>query len=307
MESRQGAAQILNGRPWTSSGPPVGLYHPVFDNFFDYFKEPSPRCKTASSTDGDSDNTLMSVDDVFSFMRASSEYYRVERSGQVDEGPPIGRVEAVLPVLARLLGVSLVRVANADLTEPDARATTPTLGGCEGLLALIEFKLESGVGGDGKVEVQQSYARTCSLPDVSSSFYRLELKTQLYTVRTRSLELMLSLLPNRNSWPVDHRPRSRLCTKGHSPTSRWPHISSTSAPSSNRSTPTTILCPPKRYLGSSAILCTSPKFGDLLSLFSPSPVLRSSNSYLWPPVYITTLERSEGSLSGQGERKRRGC
>jgi hypothetical protein len=164
MQSRQDYAEILNGRPWTSSGPPVGLYHPVFDRFYAYFDEPTPEYRIASSADPD--HSTPSVDDAFSFMRASSEFYEVEKSGRVNEGPPTGRVEAVLPAFSRLLCISLPRVRNTDGTEPDARATAKTPAGDDGPLAVIEIKLESGIGGDAKIQAQQSYARICSLPEV---------------------------------------------------------------------------------------------------------------------------------------------
>lgn len=157
------SAEILNGRPWTSAGPPVGLFHPVFDQFRGYMQEPTPGYRTASSSD---DDNLMSVDDAFSFMRASSEFYVTEQSGRAENNRLIGRVEAVLPTLSRLLGVNLVRVRNSDLTEPDARATTRTPAGGDGILTIAEFKLEPGINGDAKTQAQQSYARTCSLPEV---------------------------------------------------------------------------------------------------------------------------------------------
>jgi hypothetical protein len=69
MQSRQDYAEILNGRPWTSSGPPVGLYHPVFDRFLAYFEESTLGYRIASSADPD--GSTPSVDDAFSFMRAS--------------------------------------------------------------------------------------------------------------------------------------------------------------------------------------------------------------------------------------------
>jgi hypothetical protein len=164
MQSRQDYAEILNGRPWTSSGPPVGLYHSVFDRFCAYFDEPIPEYRTASSADPD--DSTPSVDDAFGFMRASSEFYEVEKSGRVNESPPTGRVEAVLPAFSRLLCISLPRVRNTDGTEPDARATAKTPAGDDGPLAVVEIKLESGIGGDAKIQAQQSYARICSLPEV---------------------------------------------------------------------------------------------------------------------------------------------
>jgi hypothetical protein len=164
MRSQQEYAEILNGRPWDRSGPPVGLYHPVFDRFLAYFEETMPVYRTASSAD--SDDSMPNIDDALSFMRASSQLYDVEMSGRVDESPPTGRVEAVLPVFERLLGIPLPRVTNADGSEPDARATARTPACDDGLLAVIEFTLESGI--DGKTHIQQSYARTCSLPEACS-------------------------------------------------------------------------------------------------------------------------------------------
>jgi len=115
MQSRQDYAEILNGRPWTSSGPPIGLYHPIFDRFCEYFNEPTPKYRTASLADPD-DPTPASADDAFSFMRASSEFYKVEKSGRVDESPPTGRMEAALPAFSSLLCVSLPCVRDVDGT-----------------------------------------------------------------------------------------------------------------------------------------------------------------------------------------------
>jgi hypothetical protein len=178
MSLQQDKAEILNGRPWTSSGPPVGLYHPVFDRFCEYFTEPTPEYKTASSAS--IDDSVPSIDDVFSFMRASSEFYEAESKGsRVDGEPPIGRTEAILPTLERLLGVNLHRIRNADGTEPDATATAKMPAGHDGRLTIIELKLESGVGGDGKTQAQQSYARTCSLPDVRLMLFTFRIATYM--------------------------------------------------------------------------------------------------------------------------------
>ncbi|KAF8331812.1 hypothetical protein F5887DRAFT_994791 [Amanita rubescens] len=160
MQIRQESAEILNGRPWIRSGPPVGLYHPVFNRFFAYFEETTPRYRTASSVDPD--ESMPSMDDAFSFMKASSHFYVVEQSGRVDESPPSGRVEAVLPIFSRLLGTSLPRVKNSDLTEPDARAIVRTLTGHNALSALVELKLEPGIGGDAKTQHEPIRSSSCS-------------------------------------------------------------------------------------------------------------------------------------------------
>jgi len=164
MRSQQDYAEILNGRPWDRSGPPVGLYHPVFDRFLEYFKETTPGYRTVSP--GDGDDSMPSIDDAFSFMKASSQFHDLERSGPVDQGPPTGRAEAVLPALSRLLGVSVPWTINSDGTEPGARVVARIPAGYDALSAIFELELESGI--DGKTRVQQSYARTCSLPEVRS-------------------------------------------------------------------------------------------------------------------------------------------
>jgi len=83
MKLWQDAAEILNGRPCTSSGPPVGLYHSVFDLFFEYFNESTLEYRTAPSAN--SDDSTSSTDDAFGFMRASSAFYNVEQSLRVRE------------------------------------------------------------------------------------------------------------------------------------------------------------------------------------------------------------------------------
>ncbi len=157
----QKAQEYSEGRPWNVSGPPVGLFHPIFDQFIDYFNDPSPNYRTASSAD-DVNNMMPSTDEVFSFMRASSEFYEEEQS----RNP--GRMETVLPALRSLLGVDLLRVRNVDQTEPDAQVTTPTSIGTDGLISVFEFKLEPGIGGDAETQAQRSYGRTCSLSKVST-------------------------------------------------------------------------------------------------------------------------------------------
>jgi hypothetical protein len=179
MEAQQKCAEILSGRPWTSVGPPVGLYHPVFDQFRDYMQETTPTYRTASSPD---DHDSISIEAAFDFMRASSEFYTTEQSGWVSDPRHIGRVEAILPSLNKLLGVNLARVKNSDLTVPDGRATTRTPSGDDAILTMAEYKLEPGIGGDPKTQVQQSYARACSLPEVcnNSSLDRLPVEWQSY-------------------------------------------------------------------------------------------------------------------------------
>ena len=167
MRLQQDYAEILNGRPWYRSGPPVGLYHPVFDRFLEYFKETTPRYRTASP--GDGDDSLPSRDDALSFMKASSTPHDLERSGPVDQGPPTGRAETILPALSRLLGASLPWTINSDGTEPGARVVDRIPTGYNSLSALFELTLKSGF--DGKTRVQQSYARTCSLPEACSYLF----------------------------------------------------------------------------------------------------------------------------------------
>ena len=72
----------------------VGLYHPVFDRFFEYFNESTLEYRTAPSAN--SDDSTSSTDDAFGSMRASSASYNVEQSLRVNEDPSSGRVEAVL-------------------------------------------------------------------------------------------------------------------------------------------------------------------------------------------------------------------
>jgi len=156
METQQIAAEILNGRPWTSAGPPVALYHPVFDQFM---QEPVPKYKTATDP-----FDSIKIDDAFLFMRLSSEFYVTEKSGPVYDSRLIGRVDLILPVLNRLLGVTTT-LRTKD-SESDGRVVVRTPSGDYGISTIVEVKLEPGIGGDGKTQVQQSYARACSLPEV---------------------------------------------------------------------------------------------------------------------------------------------
>ena len=164
MEKAQEFSEILNGRPWNVSGPPVGLFHPIFDRFMDYFNDQSPNYRTASSA-GNIDKSVPSTDKAFEFMRASSAFYEEEQSRK-DEDP--GRMEAILPALCDLLDVDLHRVGNEDQTEPDAQVVTRThIDGVDGLMGVLELKLEPGIGGDAETQTQRSYGRTCSLSKVS--------------------------------------------------------------------------------------------------------------------------------------------
>ena len=175
MQKGQEYSEILNGRPWNVSGPPVGLFHPIFDQFIAYFNDPLPNYRTASSAD-DVDNLMPSTDEVFSFMRASSEFYEEEQS-QKDEDP--GRMEAILPTLRTLLGVDLFQMRNVGRTEPDAQVTTPTsIEGIDGLMGLFEVKLEPGIDGDAETQTQWSYGRTCSLSK-ASIIDHLEMQTHV--------------------------------------------------------------------------------------------------------------------------------
>ena len=128
VESRLESAEILNGRPWTSSGPLVGLYHPVFVNV------------------------------------STNQHPSIEPLRQIIPTTQQGRALmirlAMLPALSRLLGISLPRVKHSD--EPDVMTTAKTLAGDDGLLTVVEVKFEPSIGGDAKI--QQFYART--LPEV---------------------------------------------------------------------------------------------------------------------------------------------
>ena len=157
MQKAQAFSEVLKGRPWNVSGPPVRLFHPIFDRFMDYFNDPSPNYRTASSADN-VDKTMPLTDEVFAFMRACSEFYEEEQSWK-DEDP--GRMEAILPALRRLLGVALLRVKNVQVTTPSH------INGINGLTAVLEVKLELGVGGDAETQTQRSYGRTCSLSKAS--------------------------------------------------------------------------------------------------------------------------------------------
>jgi hypothetical protein len=164
MAEKQKDAEILNGRPWTSSGPPVGLFHPIFDRFIEYLNEPAPGYKSASSLD--SNDLRPTIGDVFGFMRACSEFYDVDERTAEDPLEVRGRVDSILPTLSRLLCNHPLRLVNSDAMKPDAVFSAKTSESQNVPAVILEVKLEEGISGDAKVQAHQSYARTFSLPDV---------------------------------------------------------------------------------------------------------------------------------------------
>jgi hypothetical protein len=165
MAEKQKNAEILNGRPWTSSGPPVGLYHPIFDDFIKYLNESAPSYGSSLN----SDSQLPTIADVFEFMRVCSEFYDVKETTVKDEPEARGRVNSILPKLSHILCYQAYPYfMNSDGTKPDAIFHASTSEAQNVPAGILEVKLEAGISGDAKVQAQQSYARMLSLPDVRS-------------------------------------------------------------------------------------------------------------------------------------------
>ncbi|KAJ7813536.1 hypothetical protein B0H14DRAFT_2604851 [Mycena olivaceomarginata] len=108
--------------PTNTVGPPVELYYSGFAKFIDDSRPNSPLLVPDTF-----------VCEVANFMRAVARIYKDE--------PAFSAV--VTPILQSLLGRGVLRIANSDLTSPDAAVISRQLK----ILALAEYKRELGEGG----------------------------------------------------------------------------------------------------------------------------------------------------------------
>ncbi|KAJ7696872.1 hypothetical protein B0H14DRAFT_3039825 [Mycena olivaceomarginata] len=143
---QRGECPIYDGRyhsntPTATVGPPVELYYAGFAKFIDDSSPNSPL---------DIPNTF--VCEVAQFMHAVAGIYKDE--------PAFSAV--VTPLLQGILGRGILRIANSDLTSPDAAVLSNQLK----ILALAEYKRELGEGGcDASTQASLSVVRYWTQPE----------------------------------------------------------------------------------------------------------------------------------------------
>ena len=123
---------VLNGRPATNYGPPIGLFHPVFDSFRSAITSTKPLPDNAATDTDTGELTIyMRVERFFS---TCADIYRTEDS----------RLKAVNDQLSELLGFRLV-VVQEDGVKSDGLIIHPC-GSSLAYLAILELKNEIGTG-----------------------------------------------------------------------------------------------------------------------------------------------------------------
>ncbi|KAJ6623672.1 hypothetical protein B0H10DRAFT_1943751 [Mycena sp. CBHHK59/15] len=143
---QRGECPIYDGRyhsntPTATVGPPVELYYAGFAKFIDDSCPNSPL---------DIPDTF--VCEVAKFMHAVAGIYRDE--------PAFSAV--VTPLLQGILGRGILRIANSDLTSPDAAVLSDQLK----ILALAEYKRELGEGRcDASTQASLSVVRYWTQPE----------------------------------------------------------------------------------------------------------------------------------------------
>ena len=123
FKSQQYKYPVLNGRPSTLYGPPIGLFHPVFDMM----------CSTIQNTD--MRLPPQQYEDTKEFLKVSSEIYGTGRS----------RLSEIKPALRRLLDGTFARVRSDDM-ESDGVIMHPSCGE-NAYIVILEAKNEIGAGG----------------------------------------------------------------------------------------------------------------------------------------------------------------
>ncbi|KAJ6579655.1 hypothetical protein DFH09DRAFT_1446050 [Mycena vulgaris] len=143
---QRGECPIYDGRyysdtPTATVGPPVELYYAGFAKFIDESRPNSPL---------DIPDTF--VCEVAKFMQAVAGIYKDE--------PAFSAV--VTPLLESILGKGVLRIADSDLTSPDAAVLSDRLE----ILALAECKRELGEGGcDPSIQASLSVVRYWTQPE----------------------------------------------------------------------------------------------------------------------------------------------
>ena len=128
----QQSRPVLNGRPATNYGPPIGLFHPVFDSFCSAITSTKPLPDNAA-TDMDTEGLTIYMR-VERFFSTCADIYRTEDS----------RLKAVNDQLSELLGFRLI-VVQEDGVKSDGLIIQPC-GPCLAYLAILELKNEIGTG-----------------------------------------------------------------------------------------------------------------------------------------------------------------
>ncbi|KAJ7023788.1 hypothetical protein C8F04DRAFT_1193099 [Mycena alexandri] len=143
---QRGECPIYNGRyhsntPTATVGPPVELFYAGFAKFIDNSGPNSPL---------DLPDTF--VCEVAKFMHMVAGIYKDE----------VAFSAVVTPLLQGILGRGILRIANSDLTSPDAAVLSDQLE----ILALAEYKRELGEGGcDASTQASLSVVRYWTQPE----------------------------------------------------------------------------------------------------------------------------------------------
>jgi hypothetical protein len=131
LESQQRAAPVFNGRPFDYSGPPIGLYHRVFNKFEKGLEadDPIPR-ETRENVRG--------------FIEVSSAVYEQEDA----------RLEEIEPIFNRLLGRELTATTASKVKSDGICIFVQPFNA---YLLMLEVKNEIGTG-ESDPFVQASFA-----------------------------------------------------------------------------------------------------------------------------------------------------
>ncbi len=123
FESQQYKYPVLNGRPSTLYGPPIGLFHPVFDMM------------RATIQNANMPLPPQQYEDTRELLSVSSEFYGTETS----------RLSRIKPTLHRLLKSMFVNV-RSERMESDGVIQHPSCDG-NAYVVILEAKNEIGEGG----------------------------------------------------------------------------------------------------------------------------------------------------------------
>lgn len=121
--SQQGKYPVYNGRPGELSGPPIGLFHSVFNDFERGLKENDP----------------IDIDirkNVRSLIEASTNVYYGEK----------GRMEAITPFLTTLFSGELLVTSKSNV-QSDGVLLAKSIRDWNAYILIFELKNEIGAGG----------------------------------------------------------------------------------------------------------------------------------------------------------------
>ncbi len=186
LEEEQGEAPVLDGPPPSQTGPPIGLYHPVFNSFMEGLKAKDPiPVQTRRS--------------VRSYIELSARIYRSEDN----------RMLAIRPVLQDLFGGQLI-----SRSERGVQSGGVLIVECPEWTAnalVFELKNEIGTGSvDPHTHCNRAYAKYTSSVDCtrSASSYLLNPVDIVPDRLEASTQILLSEHACHDCWP------SFVCGRG---------------------------------------------------------------------------------------------